>query len=54
MILFSEAPQIMFDHMNGYLNAKGYKMARFSDGYLLFKRTSYERQAYFVYKRTTP
>jgi hypothetical protein len=23
VILFSEAPQIMFDHMNGYLNAKG-------------------------------
>jgi hypothetical protein len=54
VILFSEAPQVMFDHMNGYLNAKGYKMVRFSDGYLLFKRMSYERQSYLIYKRTMP
>ena len=54
VILFSEAPQIMFDQMNGYMNAKGYKLVRFSDGYLLFKRMSYERQAYFIYKRISP
>ena len=54
VILFSEAPQMMYDKMNPYLNAKGYKLVRFSDGYLLFKRMSYERQAYFIYKRVTP
>lgn len=51
VILFSEAPEMMYDQMNGYMNAKGYRMAHFSDGYLLFKRMSYERQAYLIYKR---
>jgi hypothetical protein len=54
VILFSEAPQMMYDKMNGYLNVKGYRLVRFSDGYLLFKRMSYERQAYFIYRRVTP
>ena len=54
VILFSEAPQMMYDKMNPYLNTKGYKLVHFSDGYLLFKRISYERQAYFIYKRIAP
>ncbi|MGA9566147.1 MAG: hypothetical protein WBS19_11535 [Candidatus Korobacteraceae bacterium] len=54
VILFSEAPQIMYDQMNGWMNAKGYKMVHFSDGYFLYKRFSYERQSYLIYKRVTP
>ena len=44
----------MYDQVNGYMNAKGYKMVHFSDGYFLFKRFSYERQAYLIYKKVAP
>jgi hypothetical protein len=54
VIFFSEAPQITYKQMNGWMNAKGYKMAHFSDGYFLYKRSSYERQSYLIYKRVTP
>ena len=54
IILFCEDPIFMYKRINGYLVSKGYAETHFSDGYILYKRVSYERQSYLIYKRITP
>lgn len=54
IVLFCEDPIFMYKRINGYLVSEGYVKAHFSDGYILYKRVSYERQSYLIYKRVTP
>jgi hypothetical protein len=54
IILFCEDPNFMHKRINDYLVSKGYVETHFSDGYILYKRISYGRQSYLIYKRTTP
>ena len=52
IVAFTEQPQLMADL--GTLNqfaALGYRVAHFSDGYLLYKRGVYVRQSYFILRR---
>lgn len=53
VVIFTEQPQLMID--SGVLNnliSYGYRMVHFSDGYLLYRRGVYVRQAYLIYGRT--
>lgn len=52
IVAFTEQPQLMID--SGVMNdlvPLGYKLVHFSDGYLLYKRGVYVRQAYFIFQR---
>lgn len=52
IVIFSEQPQLMLD--SGVLNPlipMGYRMVHFSDGYLLYRRGFYVRQAYLIFGR---
>jgi len=51
LIFHSLYPDVDYRIMNSALNSLGYQLVHFSDGYLLFKRTVYERQVYFIYRR---
>ncbi len=53
IVIFSEQPQLMQDSgvLNG-LGPLGYAMVHFSDGYVLYRRGVYVRQAYFIFRRT--
>jgi hypothetical protein len=35
-----------------HFNAQGYDVVHFSDGYSLYKRTAFQREAYFIIRRT--
>ena len=52
LVIFTEQPQLMMNSgvLNG-LEPLGYKMVHFSDGYMLYRRAVYVRQAYFIYRR---
>src|SRR5271166_5051636 len=54
VIFFCEEPVSTYKRINGYMVAKGYEKAHFSDGYILYKRFSSERQSYLIYKRIAP
>jgi hypothetical protein len=54
LIVHSLYPDIDYRTMNAYLNSVGYKLVHFSDGYLFYKRSVYERQVYFIYQRVSP
>jgi hypothetical protein len=51
LIVHSLFPNREYARMNPFLNSLGYQLAHFSDGYSIYKRTFYERQSYFIYRR---
>jgi len=53
VISYSSAPQMMMDTGIPLLAAEGYELVHFSDGYYLYKRGIYQRETYFILKRTT-
>ncbi len=54
LIIHSLYPDLEYGRINGVLNSNGYELAHFSDGYLFFKQAVYERQTYFIYRRSAP
>jgi hypothetical protein len=52
IVVFTEQPQLMIDSgvLNGLLPL-GYRMVHFSDGYQLYRRGVYVRQAYLIFRR---
>ena len=51
---YSQDPELMLQLGIPQLTARGYEMVHFSDGYYLYKRSVYEREVYFILRRTRP
>jgi len=54
LIIHSLDPDTDYRIVNAALNSQGYKLVHLSDGYLFYKRSVYERQAYLIYRRVVP
>jgi hypothetical protein len=52
VVAYSDAPQVMLENGAKELNALGYEFVHFSDGYYLYKQGVFEREAYFIFRRT--
>lgn len=52
VVAYSDAPQVMLEHGAKELNALGYQLVHFSDGYYLYKQGVFEREVYFIFRRT--
>jgi hypothetical protein len=47
-------PQVMLGLDAPLMASLGYEIVHFSDGYYLYKRSVYEREAYFIFRRVRP
>lgn len=54
VVAYSQEPELMLRFGIPQLNAQGYEMVHFSDGYYLYKRSVYEREVYFILRRNRP
>ncbi len=54
VVLFTEQPQIAMQFGIPELQAVGYEIVHFSDGYMIYKQGVYVRQVYFILRRTRP
>jgi len=54
VVAYSNQPDEMLQLMIPQFNAQGYDVVHFSDGYYLYKRIAYRREAYFILRRTRP
>src|SRR5579872_670322 len=54
VITFTEQPEMMMQYDIPVLNAEGYRIVHFSDGYMIYKRGVYVRQCYFILRRVRP
>jgi len=52
IVAFTEQPQLMMEIGLPPVLAQGYEVVHFSDGYMLYKRSVYVRQVYFILRRT--
>ena len=53
VVCYSIAPQVMMDTGVPLLARRGYTLVHFSDGYYLYKRAVYQRETYFIFRRST-
>ena len=54
VIAYSDEPELMVKYGIPQLNAEGYEMVHFSDGYYIYKRGVFEREVYFILRRVQP
>jgi hypothetical protein len=54
VVAYTQEPELMMQSGIPQLNAQGYEMAHFSDGYYLYKRGVFEREVYFILRRVRP
>ena len=54
VVVYSNEPDEMLQEIVPQLNVQGYEVVHFSDGYYLYKRISFRREAYFILRRTRP
>lgn len=54
VVAYSDEPELMVQIGIPELTAQGYEMVHFSDGYYLYKRGVFEREVYFIFRRTRP
>jgi hypothetical protein len=52
IVAYSTDPQLLLDEDGPFLRELGYEMVHFSDGYYLYKRSVYQREAYLIFRRT--
>jgi len=52
IVAYSHEPELMMQYGIPLLTAEGYQIVHFSDGYYLYKRGVYERDVYFILRRT--
>jgi hypothetical protein len=52
IVAFSVVPQEMMDEDGPLMASLGYEFVHFSDGYYFYKRGVYERETYFIFRRT--
>lgn len=51
IVAYSKDPESAVRNDLPHVTAEGYEVVHFSDGYYLYKRSVYERQAYFILRR---
>jgi hypothetical protein len=51
VVAYSMEPELMVQTGVGELTSRGYELVHFSDGYYLYKRSVFEREAYFIFQR---
>ena len=51
VVAYSTDPQLMLDTDGPLWTSLGYQMVHFSDGYYLYKRVVYQREAYLIFRR---
>jgi len=51
VVAYSNDPKQMLATGVSELTTRGYELAHFSDGYYLYKRSVFEREVYFIFKR---
>lgn len=51
IVAYSKDPESAVWNDLAHVTAEGYEVVHFSDGYYLYKRSVYERQAYFILRR---
>jgi hypothetical protein len=49
---YSMEPELMVQTGVGELTSRGYELVHFSDGYYLYKRSVFEREVYFIFRRS--
>ena len=54
IVAYSGEPQLMMEVGIPELVSRGYELVHFSDGYYLYKRAVYQRESYFILRRTAP
>jgi hypothetical protein len=54
VVAYSNNPDEMLQLIIPQFNAQGYEVVHFSDGYYLYKRIAFRREAYLVLRRTHP
>jgi hypothetical protein len=52
IVAYSDEPQSMMQTGAKELQSQGYELMHFSDGYQLYKRGVYERETYFIFRRS--
>jgi hypothetical protein len=52
VVAYSIDPQLMLETGVGELTSRGYELVHFSDGYYLYKRSVFEREVYFIFRRS--
>lgn len=52
VVAYSMDPQMMLETGVGELTSRGYELVHFSDGYYLYKRSVFEREVYFIFRRS--
>ena len=52
IVAYSMDPQLMLKTGVPELTSRGYEIVHFSDGYYLYKQAVFEREVYFIFKRT--
>jgi len=52
VVAYSMDPQQMLESGVGELTSRGYELVHFSDGYYLYKRAVFEREVYFIFRRS--
>lgn len=51
VVAYSMDPQLMVETGVEQLTSRGYELVHFSDGYYLYKRSVFEREVYFIFRR---
>jgi len=54
IVAYSMEPQLMLETGVPQLTSRGYEIVHFSDGYYLYKQAVFEREVYFIFKRSRP
>ncbi len=52
VVAYSMEPEMMIQTGVGELTSRGYELVHFSDGYYLYKRSVFEREVYFIFRRS--
>ena len=53
VVAYSQEPEMMLESGVPQLTAEGYQIVHFSDGYYLYKRGVFEREVYFILRRSS-
>lgn len=54
VVVYSVEPDLLLREGASQLTSRGYEIVHFSDGYYLYKQGVYQREAYFILRRTHP
>ena len=52
VVVYSAEPDLLLREGVGELTSRGYEIVHFSDGYYIYKQGVYQRESYFIFRRT--